>query len=547
MAKQVYYWDSLKTRPLQEEFDPIVYQKKQAQGLLASAEDYNAWQQANYDKGFFGDQFADQARASGLYKELSGLTPRDAQGNKIVYSNWAAEAKAILQQHPELLAKYGFNYKPPTAGGEAYVPTEQDFGNAPVVEGQSTTSTPTKLPSGVLVRDATSGRIYLVDNGKKRHITNMDTLNALPADKKYWTDIDVSHLDLPDGSAIDNLLPAAIKSKTDAQKALTDTGINWQEPRGYQQQPTPTQPAPASGKAAESTYDPFAEAAKYGYTKEDFANDPGFLNYWKNKTPDQLKQGLTRRGDFDTRTNKKTLTTQEAADEGLTDEQKQAIQQGHTDIDAMLANGQINEAQAAILHEIFAGEYTSGQNIPTAEEINNIIEQAGINAGAEIGDYYDTMTSQEIEDFKNQMSDITEEARRYGEREAVDYSQKLAQTKQSLRQRGMTFSGMSRKQLGAEGALEAKGIEGQVPGARRSSWEEQEAGYLQRGRDIGIAAERRIGSEAIGNDFGRITTPYGSSDLYNRRGGVTGTLPIEEEAEKRRRQWEKVSAYRSYT
>ena len=285
MAKQVYYWDSLKTRPLQEEFDPLVYQKKQEQGLIATPEDYNAWQQANYDKGFFGDQFADQARASGLYKELSGLTPRDAQGNKIVYSNWAAEAKAILQQHPELLAKYGFNYKPPTAGGEAYVPTEQDFGNAPVVEGQSTTSTPTKLPSGVLVRDATSGRIYLVDNGKKRHITNMDTLNALPADKKYWTDIDVSHLDLPDGSAIDNLLPAAIKSKADAQKALTDTGINWQEPRGYQQQPTPTQPAPVSdqyqGVQMPTSYktalnDVIANFSKYKgrepSTKEDWTN-----------------------------------------------------------------------------------------------------------------------------------------------------------------------------------------------------------------------------------------------------------------------------------
>ena len=239
-------------------------------------------------------------------------------------------------------------------------------------------------------------------------------------------------------------------------------------------------------------------------------------------------------------------TTDTTTEDELTPEQKQAIEQGHSDIDAMLANGEINEAQAAILHEIFAGDYTSGQVVPSIEEIENIIQQAGINAAEELGDYYTTMTAQEIEDLQNQFADIRLESERYAEREAEDYAQKLASTKQSLRQRGMTFSGVSRKQLGAEGALEAKGIKGQVPGTRRMNWEEKEAGFSQKMRETGLAGERLLGSQAIKDEYGQITTPYGNVDLYQERGGITGSMPLGHEARTRTLKWQKVGQYRPW-
>lgn len=58
------------------------------------------------------------------------------------------------------------------------------------------------------------------------------------------------------------------------------------------------------------TYDPFDEIAKYGYSREDFLNDPGFFDYWSKKTPEQLKTALATRKDWDATTNKRKGTVE---------------------------------------------------------------------------------------------------------------------------------------------------------------------------------------------------------------------------------------------
>jgi hypothetical protein len=155
--------------------------------------------------------------------------------------------------------------------------------------------------------------------------------------------------------------------------------------------------------------------------------------------------------------------------------------------------------------------YTSGKTVPTNEQIAQWISDAATNAQTDINPYYQKITAQELEDYKNQMADIRNASQRYAQAEASAYKQKLAETKQSLRARGLTFSGVSRATLGKEGVLDAAGIEGSVPQARRYGWEDKLAGWQEQARDIGTAAERKLGSTTLSNEEG-LYSPY---DLAN--------------------------------
>ena len=112
-------------------------------------------------------------------------------------------------------------------------------------------------------------------------------------------------------------------------------------------------------------------------------------------------------------------------------------------------------------------DFTSGSKIPSGAELSEIIKTASTNAETDLTPYYEKTTGRELEDFRNQMEDIRTQVSDYVAQESMGYKEKLAQTKQSLRARGMTFSGQSRGQLGKEGALQAKGIEGAIPEERR--------------------------------------------------------------------------------
>lgn len=105
-------------------------------------------------------------------------------------------------------------------------------------------ATTTKLPTGILVRDSSNNKIYFIDNGTKRHITNETALAG-----GAFVDIDPSHLaDVPDGKAIDTKPSFDWKNQEEINKLLADTKINWQQPSGYDPSipitPTPTTPTP---------------------------------------------------------------------------------------------------------------------------------------------------------------------------------------------------------------------------------------------------------------------------------------------------------------
>lgn len=228
----------------------------------------------------------------------------------------------------------------------------------------------------------------------------------------------------------------------------------------------------------------------------------------------------------------------------MTTDQKALIDDLNSQINAM----DLTIEQKAILKEIAAGDYTSGAHIPTQQELSQIIQDAATNAEVDLSPYYEKLTGRTIEDLKTDMANIRGEAERFEKAEVLDYKQKLAQTKQSLRTRGLTFSGISRRQLGAEGALEARGVEGELPTARKLGYEEQIADYQQRAGVFGTKAERELGSEAItGLSTSTFGTPYGTRQLYKPRGTTTvGDIQLERLAEIEKSKWDRVSAYKSY-
>jgi hypothetical protein len=191
-----------------------------------------------------------------------------------------------------------------------------------------------------------------------------------------------------------------------------------------------------------------------------------------------------------------------------------------------------------------------GGKIPNKQELEKIIETATLNTETDLAPYYEKVTGRELEDLKNQMQDIRTSVSNYVASESASYKNKLAETKQNLRTRGLTFSGMNRQQLGAEGALKSEGVEGIIPEERRLDYTGKMSEISSQARDLGLAAERKLGSSAMPG-LGSVTTPYGTSQLYNpkalgQEGYIkTGDIELDKIKEKEKGIWDRISKYRS--
>lgn len=342
---------------------------------------------------------------------------------------------------------------------------------------------------------------------------------------------------------------------------------------------------------------PYEVAAKYGYDAQTFANDPNFENYWKNKTEAELLSGLKARRDWGEkdRTNSNSGNTggnngssnNSSSSNGTTGWYDPAnglpTSPGHgvqgtppgntggntgnnnnseeeidyTEYDRMIeqeaADNGYSPSQIATLKMIFRGEY--GNKTYSMEEISGIISQSAEDADKSLKPYYDKMEASELEDLKTGLANIREESAMYKEREAIQYTQTLANTKKNLRTRGLTFSGQSRGTLGSEGALNSKGMEGTVPESRRLSYESKIADWKNRGETIGRAGERLLGSDALGgiegfdNPYANGSTTYNSSGrgmLYNPVGDIAtdeSGIALDRLKEKEILKWNNVNRY----
>lgn len=263
-----------------------------------------------------------------------------------------------------------------------------------------------------------------------------------------------------------------------------------------------------TGQSPTAKTDPYRVAAKYGYTVDDFKNDPNFEKYWGSKSEQELEEALKKRGDFSVGTGRKRTESEQS---GFIDYKEH--------LDAMLESGQITNTQYNALLNIYDNEeYTSGKKIYSEEEYRRIAGEEEAKARTDLEPYFALTEKQDMEDLRNKYSDIRNEALRYKQQEEKSYKEKLDATKKDLRARGMTFSGMSRKTIGAEGALANEGVEGELPQQRRYDWEDARSAWQETARDIGTEAERMYGSDKLHSQRDYLN-PEGLPDPY--AGGIT--------------------------
>lgn len=222
--------------------------------------------------------------------------------------------------------------------------------------------------------------------------------------------------------------------------------------------------------------------------------------------------------------------------------------------------------QKAILKQIVGMDFVASK-APTVKELTQIIQDAAKNAETDLTPYYEKITGRTLEDLKNQMSDIRDQSARYAQQEEKGYKKLLANTKQSLRASGRTFGGKARGVLGSEAAIKQEGavgsdkwVEGEIPQDRRYTWDAQRASWEGSARNLGIEAERKLGSANVPG-FAGVIDPYKSgytfragqlSPLYKTRtssqeGYVkTGDYELDKLKEIEKSKWDRVAKYRPY-
>ena len=238
--------------------------------------------------------------------------------------------------------------------------------------------------------------------------------------------------------------------------------------------------------------DPFSVIEEMGYKRGDFSNDPGFENYWKNKTKDELIEGLKRRKDSDSSGRKITQSTIEEND----------------------YNKWVDEQDISDVEKEFLKNLTIDTGkVLTDKEIEQKAKEYEEAARKDIAPYYEDLKKRDMEDLRNQYADIRNRALRYQQQDEKSYKELLDSTRKSLRARGLTFSGISRKQLGNESALNKSNVEGEIPQQRRYNWEDARASWQERARDIGTIAERRYDSDTLYKERDYLN-PEGLPDPY---------------------------------
>ena len=232
------------------------------------------------------------------------------------------------------------------------------------------------------------------------------------------------------------------------------------------------------------------------YGRQPNSEDIVNLNYLTTKAPAEVEASL-----------KSTSASSKAKGNTGTASAGDPNQAIYDDIDKMSS---ISPEQKLVLKQIAKGSYTSNSKVLTPQDLESIIKDATTNAETDINPYFEKTTSQDLEDLKNGLADIRNEAARYAQQDAKTYKEKLDTERAKMRANGLTFSGVNRKVLGKEGANDWAGVEGEVPQERRYNWEDKGALWNQKDRNLGLAAERAYGSKAIESitSEGKILMPY---------------------------------------
>jgi len=258
---------------------------------------------------------------------------------------------------------------------------------------------------------------------------------------------------------------------------------------------------------------PYEVAAKYGYDAQTFANDPNFESYWSNKTEEQLLSGLKARRDwgdtYRTEQNKRDKGTNKESErptvekkpspESATSEFADAMSEDEIDalLDELQKTHGLTNDQLTVMRT--ASYENFGNKQYSVEELNTVIENAALDAETNSKPYYENLRADEMDSLKSGFQDIRDSAQSYKESEALNYADTLAKTQKSLRQRGLSFSGAARKELGADSAIGGgkENFKGRLNTAREDYYGNQMDSYKAQGTSLGKAGEKYFGSGTV--------------------------------------------------
>ena len=157
----------------------------------------------------------------------------------------------------------------------------------------------------------------------------------------------------------------------------------------------------------------------------------------------------------------------------------------------------LDEASGAALNYLARDVAANKSTVWSPEQAEKALQTAIQEASVDLEPYYQEKTAEELEDYKASLANLRNEALRYKQQEEKSYAQTLQRTKDNLRQRGLTFSGMNRKALWAEWSMNNLWLEWDVPMQRRYNLEDARANFQQRANTVWLEAERRLGSSAL--------------------------------------------------
>ena len=276
----------------------------------------------------------------------------------------------------------------------------------------------------------------------------------------------------------------------------------------------------------------------------------GVIEYLTTKAPTQVEQLLAKdspitKGDiwsvYQQKQTARATTGSTSATPPATTAPKEAVD----GISAMLTEKYpgLTDTEKQFLTDTFINKdtYTSGKTVPTDQQIAQWTADAATNAASDLNPYYTRISGEELADFKKQMSDIRAKSETFKANEENTYQKTLANTKQTLRAKGLTFSGTSLKNIGSESALRnPTGIEGSLQTGRRLDYEDALQGYQQDASKLATEAERRLGTApvagalsevgglAVPTDLSRLAAPIATtSGGYGGTGSMASTIDQE--------------------
>lgn len=207
-----------------------------------------------------------------------------------------------------------------------------------------------------------------------------------------------------------------------------------------------------------------------------------------------------------------TQPTKEKTSAELEAEKQAAADRAQSDaINAYIESLGLDDSQKMILRQVAKESYSTWTKFYDPKDVDKLLATAAENAKTSLDPYYTKMDTRTVEDLKNKMADIRNQAALYTQNEQKSYAEKLAETKASLRARGLTFSGVNRKTLGKESAITADWVEWTLPQQRRYDVSTAMNKFQTDARDAWLKAERELGSANLNNfqsELGTIADPY---------------------------------------